>query len=171
MRSISKRRVRFVAPPTVFALATLLGVRAPAFADSGEPIEAQPTLATAPLRIIERNGTSHTFTVELAKTPREQQVGLMFRHVVAPDGGMLFTWAEPQVSQMWMENTLVPLDMVFIAGDGRIDSISENTVPHSLAIVSSDGPVTATLELAAGTTGRLGITVGDRVVSTALPRF
>ncbi len=138
-------------------------------AATGEPTAAQNSLPTAPLRIIGRDGTSHLFTVELATTPREQQVGLMFRHSVAPDGGMLFTWAEPQVSQMWMENTLVPLDMVFIASDGRIDSIAENTVPESLAIVSSSGPVTATLELAAGTTARLGITVGDRVVSKALP--
>ena len=169
MRLSSKRRTLLVVP-SALAFAALLGTPSPSHADESEPTAAQPALRTAPLQIIERNGTSHTFAVELATTPREQQVGLMFRHAVAPDGGMLFTWAAPQVSQMWMENTLVPLDMVFIAGDGRIDSIAENTVPHSLAIVASSGPVTATLELAGGTTSRLGITVGDRVVSTALPK-
>ncbi len=169
MRPGSRRRAVLIAP-CVLAFAALMGVRSAFGADESEPTAAQPTLKTAPLQIIGRNGTSSTFTVELATTPREQQIGLMFRRAVAPEGGMLFTWAQPQVSQMWMENTLVPLDMVFIAGDGRIDSIAENTVPHSLAIVASTGPVTATLELAAGTTARLGITVGDRVVSTSLPK-
>ncbi len=148
-------------------IAALGATGAPARADT-EPTSAQKTLATVPLEIIGKDGGHHRFVVELARTPREQQVGLMFRTAVAADGGMLFTWAEPQVSQMWMENTLVPLDMVFIAPDGAIDSIAEDTVPRSLAIVSSSGPVSSTLELAAGTTARLGITVGDHVVSKAL---
>ena len=168
MRLHSKRRA-IVAAPVALAAAALFGLRSPARSDESEPTAAQPTLKTVPLRIIGHDGASHGFTVELAATPREQQVGLMFRRAVAPDGGMLFVWSQPQVSQMWMENTLIPLDMVFIAADGRIDSIAENTVPRSLAIVASTGPVTATLELAAGTTARLGITVGDRVVSSALP--
>ena len=149
--------------------AALSTVGAAAVRADDEPTAAQPTLSTAPLKILGRDGASHEFDVELAETPRQQQVGLMFRRSVAADGGMLFTWARPQVSQMWMENTLVPLDMVFIAADGRIDSIAENTVPRSLAIVSSSGKVVATLELAAGTTARLGISVGDRVISKALP--
>ncbi|MBN8904064.1 MAG: DUF192 domain-containing protein, partial [Rhodospirillales bacterium] len=79
------------------------------------------------------------------------------------DGGMLFDWKSPRESQMWMRNTLVPLDMVFINADGRIRSIAENTVPQSLAIVDSRGPVRATLELAGGVTAKLGIRVGDLV--------
>ena len=70
---------------------------------------------------------------------------------------------KPIVSRMWMKNTLVPLDMVFIRADGTIDSILEDTVPHSLRVLSSHGPVAATLELAGGTTARLGIVVGDKV--------
>ena len=65
-----------------------------------------------------------------------------------------------------MKNTLVPLDMVFIAADGTIDSIAENTVPQSLRVIPSHGPVLATLELAGGTTARLGITVGDKVLAS-----
>jgi hypothetical protein len=76
---------------------------------------------------------------------------------------MLFDWGTPRDSQMWMRNTLAPLDMVFINQDGTIRSIAEDTVPESLAVIDSRGPVRATLELAAGTTARLGIRVGDKV--------
>ena len=87
----------------------------------------------------------------------------MFRTSVLPDGGMLFDWGTPHPSPMWMENTLVPLDMVFINPDGTIRHIVENTVPQSLATIDSDGPVLGVLELAAGTTARLDIRVGDKV--------
>ena len=79
---------------------------------------------------------------------------MMFRTSVPPDGGMLFDWGLPRASQMWMQNTLVSLDMVFINDDGTIRSIAENTVPRSLAVIDSRGPVRATLELAAGTTAQ-----------------
>jgi uncharacterized membrane protein (UPF0127 family) len=105
------------------------------------------------------------FNVELASTQAQQVIGLMFRKTVAPDGGMLFDWGTPRQSDMWMKNTLAPLDMVFIAPDGTIDSIAENTVPQSLRIISSHGSVLATLEIAAGTTARLGISVGDKVLA------
>jgi uncharacterized protein len=76
---------------------------------------------------------------------------------------MLFDWVTPHSSQMWMRNTIAPLDMVFINADGTIRSIAENTVPESLAVIDSRGPVRATLELAAGTTAKLNILVGDKV--------
>jgi uncharacterized membrane protein (UPF0127 family) len=87
----------------------------------------------------------------------------MFRPSVPAEGGMLFDWGIPHDSQMWMRNTIAPLDMVFINPDGTIRSIAENTVPQSLAVIDSRGPVRATLELAAGTTARLNIRVGDKV--------
>jgi uncharacterized protein len=99
----------------------------------------------------------------MALKPEQQITGLMFRPTVPPDGGMLFDWGTPRESQMWMKNTLSPLDMVFINADGTIRSIVENTVPQSLAVIDSRGPVLATLELAAGTTARLNIRVGDKV--------
>ena len=113
--------------------------------------------------IITRDGTPHEFNVEMALTPDQQTVGLMFRPTVPADGGMLFDWGIARDSQMWMRNTISPLDMVFINADGTIRSIAENTVPQSLAIIDSRGPVRATLELAAGTTARLNIRVGDKV--------
>lgn len=138
-------------------------------AEDAEPTGPQPTLPTLPLTISTADGKLHHFSVEVARTPREQEVGLMFRRSVSTDGGMLFVWARPQVSQMWMENTLVPLDMVFIGEDGTIGSIAENTVPQSLAIISSSGPAIATLELQGGLTAKLNITVGDKVSCKALP--
>jgi uncharacterized membrane protein (UPF0127 family) len=124
---------------------------------------AQPRLPTAPLFITTRDGRRHAFTVEMALTPDQQTIGLMFRREVKPEEGMLFDWGTPRDSAMWMRNTLVPLDMVFIAADGRIHRIAERTVPLSLATVESRGPVRATLELAGGTAERLGLRVGDRV--------
>ena len=146
---------------TLLALLTL----APLGARAQEPniTKAQPELPKEKLVIITRDGTRHDFNVEMAIKPDQQTVGLMFRPSVPADGGMLFDWGTPRESQMWMRNTIVPLDMVFINADGTIRSIAENTVPQSLAVIDSHGPVRATLELAAGTTARLNIRVGDKV--------
>ena len=135
----------------------------PALAEGLDTTKAQPQLPKERLVITTRDGTRHEFNVEMALTPDQQTVGLMFRPSVPADGGMLFDWGMPRDSQMWMRNTVAPLDMVFINADGTIRSIAENTVPQSIAIIDSRGPVRATLELAAGTTARLGIRVGDKV--------
>ncbi len=124
---------------------------------------AQPELPKEKLTIITRDGQRHDFNVEMALTPEQQTVGLMFRKEVPPDGGMLFDWGAPRQSTMWMRNTLAPLDMLFIGDDGTIRHIAENTVPQSLAMIDSGGPVRATLEVAAGTARRLNIHVGDKV--------
>jgi uncharacterized protein len=124
----------------------------------------QPELPKEKLTIVSRDGARHDFMVEMAMTMDQQTVGLMFRPTVPPDGGMLFDWGAPRDSEMWMKNTIAPLDMVFINADGTIRSIAENTVPQSLAVIDSHGPVRATLELAAGTTARLDIRVGDKVM-------
>jgi uncharacterized protein len=132
----------------------------------GQPINPtgpQPELPKETLVIVTRDGARHDFNVEMAIKPDQQTVGLMFRPTVPADGGMLFDWGTSRDSQMWMRNTVAPLDMVFINADGTIRSIAENTVPESLAIIDSRGPVRATLELAAGTTARLNVRVGDKV--------
>ncbi|MCA7120048.1 MAG: DUF192 domain-containing protein [Acidibrevibacterium sp.] len=130
---------------------------------------AQPELPRETLTIITHDGKRHEFHVEMAKTADQQTIGLMFRTHVADDEGMLFDWGIPRESQMWMKNTLVPLDMVFINEDGSIRTIAENTVPRSLAVIASHGPVRATLELAAGVTEKDDIRVGDRVVGGIFP--
>ena len=134
-----------------------------AWADSPEPTGPQPELPKEKLVIVGRGGAEHVFSVEMATTEDQQTIGEMFRKSVAPDEGMLFDWGFPRPSQMWMRNTLVSLDMVFINADGTIRSIAENATPRSLAVIDSRGPVRATLEIAAGTTAKLDIRVGDTV--------
>ena len=123
----------------------------------------QPKLPMEPLVIVTRDGTRHAFQVEMALTPAQLMVGLMFRPSVPADEGMLFDWGTPRESAMWMRNTIASLDMLFITEEGRVLRIAERTVPYSLAAIESRGPVRATLELAAGTAERLGIRIGDRV--------
>lgn len=127
----------------------------------------QPELTKKDLTIITKDEKKHLFSIEVAKTPKEQEVGEMFRSNVPDNGGMLFVWPAPQQSNMWMKNTIVPLDMVFIDANHRIQAIAENTVPYSLAPISSYGAVIATLELKGGITEQLGIVVGDKVESPA----
>ena len=109
--------------------------------------KAQPELPKEKLVIVTRDGARRVFNVEMALTSDQQTVGEMFRPTVPEDGGMLFDWGIPRESQMWMRNTVAPLDMIFINADGSIRSIAENAVPQSLAVISSHGPVRATLEV------------------------
>ena len=121
-------------------------------------------LGTSPLVIRTADGSEHRFTVELASTSEERARGLMFRKALAPDAGMLFDFKELGPVAMWMKDTLIPLDMLFIARDGRIVRVAERTVPLSLTPIPSGEPVLAVLEVNSGTTARLGIKPGDRVV-------
>ncbi len=125
---------------------------------------AQPELPKEKLVVVTRDGKRHEFNVEMATTQEQQTVGEMFRPTVPVDGGMLFDWGTVRQSDMWMRNTVAPLDMLFIAPDGTVTHIAENAVPQSLAIISSGGPVRATLEIAAGTAEKLDIRVGDKVL-------
>lgn len=129
--------------------------------------EAQPQLKTVPLTIIARDGQKHEFTVELARTEKEQEIGEMFRRTIPVHGGMLFLWEHPQESDMWMRNTYVSLDMVFIDANHRIHAIEERTIPLSEAVIRSNGEVSSVLELPAGTAEKMGVFVGDSVESPA----
>ena len=107
--------------------------------------------------VITQGAKTHNFAVEVARTPEEQEHGLMGRTSLPKDGGMLFPFDPPKIATFWMKNTLIPLDMIFIRADGTIDRIAENTVPESLAPVASGGEVKAVLELAGGTAATLGL--------------
>lgn len=133
-----------------------------------EPTVAQAELSRSPLMITDRNGGKHEFSVEVAKTDRQREVGEMFRKDIPADRGMLFLWPQPQAIDMWMRHTLVPLDIVFIDADGRIQAIAENAVPQSEAHIPGHGEAAAILELQGGVTEKLGIEVGNRVNSGAL---
>jgi uncharacterized protein len=114
------------------------------------------------LEIVSKSGV-HVFSVELAVTDEERARGLMFRKDL-PDGkGMLFDFGRDQEVAMWMKNTLIPLDMLFITAGGRILRIAEDTEPMSTRIIPSGGPVRAVLEVAGGTARKYGIAAGDRV--------
>jgi hypothetical protein len=113
---------------------------------------------------IESEAGSHRFAVELAVTPAQRAQGLMFRERLPADAGMLFLYPAEQVISMWMKNTLIPLDMLFIAADGRIVHIAERAVPGSAATISSGQPARAVLELNGGTAARLNIEPGDRIL-------
>jgi uncharacterized protein len=115
-----------------------------------------------PLEIASKSGV-HLFAVEIASTPAEQANGLMFRRELPEGQGMLFDFHQEQPTSFWMKNTYIPLDMIFIRGDGRILRIAENTVPLSEALIPSGGPVRAVLEVTGGTAKKLGIASGDRV--------
>jgi uncharacterized membrane protein (UPF0127 family) len=123
----------------------------------------QPTLPTQTLTIISKGGATHKFTVEIAATPQQQEIGEMYRTNIPANQGMFFDWGTPRDVPMWMKNCPVPEDMVFIGADGTISHIAENTVPESEAIIPSGGPVRATLELQGGLTAKLDINVGDRI--------
>lgn len=106
----------------------------------------------------------HRFDVELAKTGEQHSYGLMFRRSLPANAGMLFDYGAPQHVLMWMRNTFIPLDMLFVAVDGRITRIVQRTVPQSLENIESKGKVRAVLEVNGGTVQRLGIKPGDRVL-------
>lgn len=105
----------------------------------------------------------HRFRVELAVTPPERQRGLMERPYLPPDEGMLFLFDPPQPVAMWMKNTWIPLDMLFIDDAGEIRFIAAERVPFSLDITSFRGATRAVLEIAGGRAEELGIRVGDKV--------
>jgi uncharacterized membrane protein (UPF0127 family) len=114
------------------------------------------------VEIITKNGV-RTFDAEIAVTDQERMTGLMYRKEL-PDGrGMLFDFGQPQLVVMWMKNTYVSLDMIFIRADGTIARIAENTTPLSEAIIPAGIPVKGVLEVVAGTARKYGIAPGDRV--------
>lgn len=115
-----------------------------------------------PLEIVTKNGVQ-VFSVEMATTEKEKETGLMYRKELADGKGMLFDFNPEQEVSMWMKNTYVSLDMIFIRADGRILRIAENTEPMSTKIISSRGPARAVLEVVAGTAQKYGIRPGDRV--------
>lgn len=112
-------------------------------------------------------GGRHVFDVEMALSPDQRAQGLMFRRSMAPMAGMLFLYERPEQRAMWMKNTYIPLDMLFIDESGVIVRIQERTVPFSLQAIASGQAVTAVLELNAGTSSRLAIKPGDRVLHAA----
>jgi uncharacterized membrane protein (UPF0127 family) len=115
------------------------------------------------LSIASQGGQRQTFRVEVARNDADRAQGLMFRRSMPADQGMLFDFGRVEPVSMWMQNTYLSLDMLFIRPDGTIARIAANTEPLSTRTIPSGEPVLAVLELNAGTAARLGIKAGDRV--------
>lgn len=143
----------------------------PRLADAGGRPAGLLELASFPrseVRIVRDNGAaSHEFRVWIADTGERQMQGLMFVRDLPANEGMLFIHERPRIASMWMKNTFIPLDMLFIDARGRIVTIHANTTPHSLDPLSSGRPVLAVLELRGGEAAKRGIRPGDRVVHRA----
>jgi len=112
---------------------------------------------------IRTHDSAEWFSIWVADTPAREEQGLMFLHWLAPDQGMLFPQDPPRVMTMWMKNTLIPLDMLFIDGRGKILYIKANATPESEDIITYASPIRAVLELGGGEAARRGIRVGDTV--------
>ena len=145
---------RFVAARLIAGLVIFIAV------SGGSPASSAAKLQ--PLEIATKSGV-HVFMVELAENDEQRAKGLMFRKDLPEGQGMLFDFKRDQEVSMWMENTYVSLDMIFVLADGRIARVAENTTPLSRNTVSSGGPVRAVLEVPAGTTRKLGIAPGDTI--------
>ena len=137
-----------------------------------EDLSAFPsdTLTIAAGKGAEGKPVKHSFTVWLADTPQRQAQGLMFVRSLPSSRGMLFVHQQPRTISMWMKNTYIPLDMVFIDDRGRIQQIVAQTTPHSLSLIRSDAPAKAVLEIAGGEAQRLGLHPGQQVNHPALDR-
>ena len=133
---------------------------APLFTVNAQGLVAFDRLA---LSIKTANGR-FKFNIEMAISRRQQSQGLMFRRSLAADAGMLFDYRIPQRISMWMKNTFIPLDMIFIDQDGKVINIAERAIPHSEVVISSKTPARAVLEVNGGTASRLGIRSGDQVL-------
>ena len=132
---------------------------------------AQPAASFALSRdtlVLETASGTHRFNIEVATTEQERALGLMYRRSLPDDGGMLFLYDRPQPAAMWMRNTVISLDMIFIDAEGRVHRIESNTEPFSTTPIESDGDVVGVLELNAGKAVAIGLRPGDRVVYPGL---
>ena len=126
--------------------------------------EAARAAGEQTLEIASKTGV-HIFSVEVVDNDADRAKGLMYRKELPEGRGMLFDFHRDQEVSFWMQNTYIPLDMIFIRGDGQILRIEENTVPLSTRMIPSRGAVRAVLEVIGGTSRKLGIAPGDRVAS------
>ena len=146
---------------TIFIASMLLGLSA-----AGTPCEpGKADLAGLPQAEVEvsSGGSIHRFAVWIADDDASRARGLMHVPGLGASRGMLFLFDTPQPVAFWMKDTCISLDIIFVAADGRIVNIARDTEPFSLSPIKSTAPITAVLELAAGSTERLGIVPGDRV--------
>lgn len=131
---------------------------------------ADITFRQASLTLRGPDGKAHPFSIELALSNAERMQGLMYRKAMPADHGMLFDFGDERLVTMWMRNTVLPLDMLFIGEDGVVKTVREHAVPYSESIISSGEDVRYVLEVNAGTVKRLGVGQGSRIDLDALKK-
>ena len=132
---------------------------------------AQPASAAGSGTLVLKTATGdHSFNIEVMVSEEERELGLMFRRSLPENSGMLFLYDPPQPATMWMKNTLIPLDMVFISADARVHRIEQNAEPFSTTLIPSDGDIVGVLELNAGEAGKIGLRRGDKVIYPGLAK-
>jgi uncharacterized protein len=144
--------------------AMFAGSAALAQTETPEPLSAFPQSLLA---IRTAAGSVVNFKIWTADTPRREQQGLMFVRAMDEHAGMLFVFPGMQRPTMWMKNTYIPLDLLFINEHGRIEYIAAQATPLSLAVIESPKPALAVLELKGGASDLLGIKVGDSVMHSS----
>lgn len=154
---------------TIFASCLQMTITSCSFAQE-ENAAISPTSTETEKEIITiqtPDGEEYTFHIELALTKAEQSVGLMYRTFMADDAGMLFIFDDEAMRNFWMKDTYIPLDMLFISKDGTIHHIHSHAKPQDTTRITSKKPSFAVLELNGGTTDKLGIKVGDKLLHPA----
>lgn len=158
-------------PITRFLGLLLLALSAaPLFADTADAPQLDRLFPRSTLQIATPDARLHTFNIWVADDDKTRQRGLMFVQKLADDEGMLFLYPQPTRAGMWMKNTYIPLDMLFVAADGKVMHVAQNTEPHSLKTIEAPVDVIAVIELKGGTTARLHIAKGARVMHPAFAR-
>jgi uncharacterized membrane protein (UPF0127 family) len=149
-------KLRYVVCAGLFTLCPLT----PVFADCA--VQFPPLAKSTQLQIDTRHG-KRSFSIEVARTDAQQERGLMCRAHLEANKGMIFPMTPPHPASFWMKNTMIPLDIIFIKPDGRIESIKRNAKPYDLTPLSSGGAVNAVLEIGGGVAAKLGIAEGNKV--------
>jgi uncharacterized membrane protein (UPF0127 family) len=134
----------------------------------GEP--GSGNAASTGTLVLKTASGDHNFNVEVATTDEEKALGLMYRRSLPENAGMLFLYDRPQQAAMWMKNTLIPLDMIFIGPSGEVHRIEQYTEPFSTTVIPSEGDVVGVLELNAGQAAKIGLKRGDKVVYPGLAK-
>ncbi len=170
LRSFGYQRLGLLIAASMVALLAILFAPRPIMRDRRDPApiaRAQEGLEKHTFTLTRQDGRVLPFTLEIAATERQQEIGLMFRTQLAENEGMLFPYPDDAPRMMWMKNTLIPLDMLFFDGEGRLVSVITRAQPESETILESVAPARQVLELRAGTVEAYGLAVGDRLRETS----
>jgi uncharacterized protein len=161
--------IKFLIPALVMTIGIWsIAKRHHAYSQAQSPvIMTEPKITTAQILPVEAKATigAHVFDLEVARTPRQQEIGLMFRQHLPENRGMLFPVDPPKAIALWMKQTRIPLDVIYIR-NGKIVKIDQNLPPcqtERCEIYASGGTIDAVIEVVGGTAAKLPIKIGDTV--------